>query len=155
MAQVSISKALNIKTKLAGRISHLGNLITSYNSYIEGAKQPFDVKELIKEYNDKSSKLAAVKAGIAKANADSGVFPFIYQMSELKSKIAHLRSLNTREGVEEYSGGYNQPNKTRTFVAVLSAKEIEDLVVAAETEIEKAQDQITYLNQSTKIEVAD
>jgi hypothetical protein len=155
MSEVSISKALNLKNKLAGRLSHVANLIASHNSHVEGTKQNFNVTELLKEYTDKSNKIAAVKAAIAKGNADSGVFPLIYEMAELKSRITHLRSIAVREGIEEYSGGYNQPNKTRNWVVAFDQAAIEKMVLEAEDRIEELQDKITYLNQMTKVSIPD
>lgn len=155
MSEVSISKALNLKNKLAGRLAHVANLIATHNSFIEGTKQHFQVKELLEEYGAKATRIAAIKAAIAKANADAGVFPLIYEMAEQKARISNLRSVNTREGAEEYSGGYQQPNKTRNHVAVLDQTAIEKLVVEAENRIEEIQDKITYLNQMTKVSIPD
>jgi hypothetical protein len=155
MSEVSISKALNLKNKLAGRLAHVANLIASHNSHVEGTKQHFDVKELLKEYTDKSARIAAVKAAIAKGNADAGVFPLIYEMAELKSRISYLRAVNTREGAEEYSGGYNQPNKTRNWVVSYDQSSIEKMVQEAEDRLEELQDKITYLNQMTKVSIPD
>ncbi len=155
MAVVSISKALSMKTKLAGRLAHLANLLSANNSHLEGATMRFEAKELLKEYNASWKKLVTIKTAIAEANAKSGNFKEIYTIAEQKSLITHLRSLNTKEGKEIVGGRYGEKSQEVVHVAIFNAKEVDDMVSAAEAEIEAAQDKITYANQSTKIEIPD
>lgn len=149
MAEVSISKALNVKTKLAGRVAHVKQLISRHNSAVKGSKQHFDVKMLMTEYDAKTQELAQVKSAIAKANADAGIFDLIYQMAELKAKIAFVREISTREGDEEI--GYDERAKTITYEVAFDAATTEKMATDAEALIENLQDKITYLNQTTKV----
>ena len=153
MSEVTLSKALNVKTKLAGRVSHIGNLISNLNSTRSDVKQNFDVKVLFAEYEAKTLQLGQVKAVIAKANASAGIFDIIYEMAELKSKISFLRSLNTREGEE--SVPYSNPPKSINYVAFLNDATVESMALDLETKIEDLQDKITYLNQTTKVTLPD
>ena len=153
MAEVSLSKALNVKSKLAGRVAHVINLVANNNSSIKGSKKNFDVKVLLDEYNAKSVQLAQVKAAIAKANAANGIFDIIYLMAELKSKISFIRAINTKEGDEEI--GYGERVKTITYEVIYDAASIEAMALEAEKEIEELQDKITYLNQTVKVTLPD
>jgi hypothetical protein len=91
------------------------------------------------------SQIVALKTAIHKANVN--IYEKIFRLSELKSVISNLKSLNIQNGkiTERYSGVTHDYTSFLTLVA--RDKAIEQL----ENEIEKIQDELETHNAITQI----
>lgn len=150
MAQVRIRKALQVKNRLAGEVSQLGNLIQANNSHRE-CQAKFDVGVLLVKRRDTVQKLVAVKTALALANVS--IYEKLARMAELKNEVALYRNLNTTEGEEDL--GYGERAKTVRIVATVTAANVETVVNALNLEIEKIQDEVDYFNSTTEITIPD
>ena len=96
MATMSLARALKLKNRRIQRVKELSERIQVSNRYIEGSEPDFDAKTLIDDLFSETERLWILKAAISAANAP--VQPAIYELAELKGRIAFLRTLNTQRG---------------------------------------------------------
>lgn len=135
---ISLAKALKLKNRLAGRLAKTTSTMLQYNSVLEGHKE-VDVLDLDKQRAELSESLVDLKTAIYEAN--KGIYRFINQMSEKKSEIDFLNSLQTRNGVEP---GYGE--NTHIYVAAIKKVDVDKRVKLLEKEIDDLQDQIDRYN---------
>jgi thymidine kinase len=103
---------------------------------------------MLEKINEKSNELVELKTKIHKANTP--VYDKIFRLSELKSTIARLKSLDCTEGVstDYYSRNReNPPVKT----AEVSVVDRDEMVNFMEEQIEDLQDILDNHNQNTEI----
>ncbi|HUX80253.1 MAG TPA: hypothetical protein VMW10_11015 [Alphaproteobacteria bacterium] len=153
MAQVSLSKALNIKNRLAGKVNKAKNLFLQHNSYREDQVQRFKAEELKAEYEKHSADLVKVKTAIALANAQHGVTERVYRMSEIKDKISTIAGLHCREGKEEVENYRTDKVTIVEWKAFITEDAKEKLVEDLTDELEKLQDEINAINHAQKVEI--
>lgn len=134
---ISLAKALKLKNRLAGRLAKTTSTISLYNSVLEGHKE-VNVLDLDKQRAELSESLVDLKTAIYEAN--KGIYRFINQMSEKKSEIDFLNSLQTRNGVEP---GYGENTH---YVAAIKKVDVDKRVKLLEKEIDDLQDQIDRYN---------
>lgn len=134
---ISLSKALKLKNRLAGRLAKTTSTITQYNSVAGNCD--VNVTNLDIERAELSDSLVELKTAIYEAN--KGIYRFINQMGEKKSEIAFLNSLNTRNGPEL---GYN--GVWITYSATIKKVDVDKRVKLLEKEIDDLQDQIDKYN---------
>jgi hypothetical protein len=145
---MNIKKALKEKNRLVKEILDLHNRVATYNSVEVGNVRPYSAKESIELLNQKSNELVELKTNIHKANTP--VYDKIFRLSELKSTISRLKSLDCTEGVstDYYSRNReNPPVKT----AEVSVVERDEMVKFMEGQIEELQDILDNHNQNTEI----
>lgn len=135
---LSLSKALKVKNRLAGRLAKVNSTIMSYNCSIEGRKE-VDVAELDKLRLNLSNALVDLKAAIYDANR--GIYRSIILIGEKKGDIDFLSGLNTKHGAEpSYQG------TTVNYVSVIQKQEVDKRVKQLEKEIDDLQDRIDKYN---------
>jgi len=138
---ISLSKALKLKNRIANEIKDLQAIVNSNNSYITGNELPFDVKESYKELVNIRVKIGELKIKINSAN--TGIIEQMVEISELKSHISFLRGIDTKAGNvsnSRYDG--TMVDKTVVF----SAKEIRDKVKETQKKIDSGEYILTDLN---------
>ena len=98
--------------------------------------------------NQKSNELVELKTKIHKANTP--VYDKIFRLSELKSTISRLKSLDCTEGVsaDYYSRNRENPPVKTAEVTVV---ERDEMVKFMEGQIEDLQDILDNHNQNTEI----
>ena len=139
---LSLSKALKVKNRLAGRYSSAVTMVKTYNCRIEGCKDEVNVREAYNQSRELSNALIMLKTAIYEAN--KGIYLIINQLSEKKSEIDFLRVLDTRNGSEPtYQGA------TVTYVSEIQKQEVSERVKRLEKEIDDLQDQIDKYNAGT------
>src|SRR5581483_1373655 len=106
MKMLSLSKALKVKNRLAGRLAKLNATVTVYNCTVEGRKNEVDVAELDKQRSALSNALVDLKTAIFEAN--KGIYRNIVLIGEKKSEVDFLSGLNTKHGEEPH--GYQGTN---------------------------------------------
>jgi len=93
--RVSIARALKEKSRVAGRIHTLTDIINHENSLAEGSTRSVDPKQLLCEVKALTEKLIKVKTAIALGN--QAAIPDIVELGEAKAMIGFLGRLNTSE----------------------------------------------------------
>ena len=158
--KVTIAKALATKNRLVGEKERLFHLFSSNNSRREQDKSNYKAEELLAQYEAVVEKLIATKTAIAKANVD--LYEKIYRISELKSKAAQLRRVNTNDKdgerekmVRDASGNYQEEITVVKHVAHLNDVQMDEKIKAIEKEIETLQDAVTAFNHTQEIEIPE
>jgi hypothetical protein len=135
---MNVKQGLKKKNTLVKEIQELYVRLSQYNSVEVGNERPYQ----------KSNELVELKTKIHKANTP--VYDKIFRLSELKSTISRLKTLDCTEGVstDYYSRNReNPPVKT----AEVSVVERDDMVKFMEGQIEDLQDILDNHNQNTEI----
>ena len=140
-AGLSLSKALKVKNRLAGRLAKVNTAIQTYNCTLDGRRGEVDITELDKQRSSLSVALVDLKASIYDAN--KGIYRSIILIGEKKGEIDFLSGLNTKHGTEphEYQGGVNV-----TYVSVIQKQDVDKRVKQLEKEIDVLQDEIDSYN---------
>ena len=92
---VSIARALKEKSRLAGRIHTLTEVINHENSLAEGSTRSIDLKDALAQVKTLTNQMITLKASIAKGNRDA--IDKIVELGELKAIIGFLNRLDTSE----------------------------------------------------------
>lgn len=147
MSNISLSKALKIKNRIAKEIKDLQTIISQNNSSVVGNKASFDIKESYDELLTLKNKLGELKMKINIAN--SGIVGKMVEINELKSHIVFLRTIDTSEGMTNISRyETNLVEKTAVFDALFIRNEVKN----TQTKIDSLQDEIDKYNATTTIE---
>lgn len=145
---MNVKKALKEKNRLVKELQELYGRLAQYNSVEVGNTRPYSPKQMMEEINQKSIELVELKTKIHKANTP--VYDKIFRLSELKSTIARLKSLDCTEGVstDYYSRNReNPPVKTAEISVVVR----DEMIKHMESDIELIQDILDSHNQNTEI----
>ena len=148
---LTLSKALSIKNRLAGRLSQARANIEAYNSVLAGQKEGLvqatvDVRAEYARFRKLQDGLIALKAAIQRANLP--IYEDVLQLGELKGVIQFLNGLNTKHGTEP---GYNAVEFR--YVAEIKKPEALEMVRKLEAEIDAIQDKLNQFNASTRVEI--
>jgi len=139
---ISLTKALKVKNRLAGRLAQVTSTIQVYNSAVKGRSTEVDVAQLDKDRKQLVDALVSLKAAIYENNR--GIYHFLAELEENKSEIEFLRGLNTRHGTEP---GYQ--GQTVEYVAVIKKTDVDKRIKQLEREIDGLQDKIDAYNASS------
>ncbi len=145
---MNVKQGLKKKNTLVKEIQELYGRLAQYNSIEVGNFRAYSPKDTLEQINQKSNELVELKTKIHKANTP--VYDKIFRLSELKSTITRLKSLDCTEGVSNdyYSRNReNPPVKT----AEISVVERDEMVKFMEGQIEDLQDILDSHNQNTEI----
>jgi hypothetical protein len=160
MKPVSLSQALKLKNRLAGKIARLRLIVERENSRKESHPIRADVRKAFEESVEFSRELAALKGSIAAANAgvtdgSCGIYGKLNLQAELRGLISFLTGLNCKEGeTTERVGFLSRDEATRVvFVAVIAKDEVDRLVADYQAEVECLQDEIDQFNGATRIAI--
>ncbi len=141
---LSLSKALKVKNRLAGRLAKLNATVAAYNCTVEGRRSEVDVAGADKQRTALSAALVDLKSSIYEAN--KGIYRTIILIGEKKSEIDFLNGLNTKHGEEPH--GYQ--GTTVKYVAVIQKQDVDKRVKQLEKEIDDLQDQIDKYNAESE-----
>jgi len=143
---MNIKQALKKKNMLVNEIKQELNKVQTYNSMEVGSNRPYSAKLRLQSYFDKTNELISLKVAIHKANAP--VFDKIFRLSELKSMVKYINTLNCTEGKEQNRYGVGEP---RVMSAEMGIVERDEMVKNMEDEINKIQDELDYFNNITNL----
>jgi hypothetical protein len=145
---MNIKKALKEKNRLVKEIQDSHARLATYNSVEVGNVRPYSAKESMEKINQLSNELVELKTKIHKANTP--VYDKIFRLSELKSTISRLKSLDCTEGVstDYYSRNRENPPVKTSEISVV---ERDEMVKFMEGQIEDLQDILDNHNQNTEI----
>ncbi len=157
MNTIALTQALKQKNRLAGEIARAREIVQRENSRKHTQPVRADVRAVFDDMVARSRDLAALKGGIAAANAgvldgDRGIYIRLNLQAELRGLIAFLKGLNTKEGEElERVGFLSRDEAARTvYEATITRDEVDRLVAAYQAEIERLQDEIDAFNVNTR-----
>lgn len=142
---LTISQALKEKNKMAAKIQRNWAKIISINSLPKGANRPYDVVELKDETLRLTDDLIELKTKIHEASAP--VRMKIFRLSELKSILLKVESINTKEGLvkERYD------NTLVEMDAALKTKDVDEMMTIYQDEIDDIQAYLDNYNYTTKL----
>lgn len=145
---MKLSKALNQKNKLVTELNTLYSKVNKYNSIIEGAEKPYDVRKLLSDIDSKRDEIVRLKTAVHKASEP--VRDKVFLLSELKSHVKKINSISTQHGVvREHS--YRGNGEAVTFKAEITEVEQENIVKSIEKQIEEIQEQLDAFNHQTEV----
>lgn len=144
---MTLAKALKKKNRLAGKVSKLQQEIQKENSARSDCPKKIEVEKLMTELEEIIKALIKIKIAIFVASTPQR--ENILTLSELKSQIVFLESINTQEGnVNEY--GREQAIK---YSVVFDRVWIKNRIEKCELKIDRIQDELDEFNHIANIEV--
>jgi hypothetical protein len=144
---MNIKQALKKKNKLVGLISEEFSKASQYNVVDEGNPRPYSATEAIGKWMQLTNELIVLKTAIHKANVP--VYDKIFELSELKNQLKHLRSLNCASG--KVAGGRWGEGDPVVKHAEINIVERDGMIKNLEARIEALQDQLDQWNHTTLV----
>ena len=144
---MNIKQALKEKNKLAKKITDLMDRTNKNNSMDEGAVRSYDPKESLEQALQMVDVLVNLKTKMHMANAE--VYDKIFRMSEYKSLVKYLKTLNCSQGTIVTSR-YGD-STARQMTTVITEVERDALVEKYETLIDTLQTELDTHNATTHI----
>jgi hypothetical protein len=144
---MNIKQALKEKNKLAKKVTDLMDRTNRNNSMDEGAVRSYDPKESLEQALQMVDDLVNLKTKMHMANAE--VYDKIFRMSEYKSLVKYLKTLNCSQGTIVTSR-YGDTT-ARQMTTVISEVERDSLVEKYETLIDNLQTELDTHNATTHI----
>ena len=144
---MNIKQALKEKNKLAKKVTDLMDRTNRNNSMDEGAVRSYDPKESLEQALQMVDDLVNLKTKMHMANAE--VYDKIFRMSEYKSLVKYLKTLNCSQGTIVTSR-YGD-STTRQMTTVITEVERDALVEKYETLIDTLQTELDTHNATTHI----
>ena len=147
---MNIKQALKKKNKLVGLINEEFYKASQYNVVDEGNPRPYSATEAIGKWMQLTNELIVLKTQIHKANLP--VYDKIFELSELKNQVKHLKTLNCASGKVSTSrwGSDSEPVIKHAEINVV---ERDSMIKNLESRIETLQDELDQWNHSTLIEL--
>ena len=144
---MNIKQALKEKNKLAKKVTDLMDRTNRNNSMDEGAVRSYDPKESLEQALQMVDDLVNLKTKMHMANAE--VYDKIFRMSEYKSLVKYLKTLNCSQGTIVTSR-YGD-STARQMTTVITEVERDALVEKYETLIDNIQTELDMHNATTHI----
>lgn len=144
---MNIKQALKRKNILVDQIKQEYNRANTYNSIDSENVRPYSAAESLKKYLDLTEELVILKTSIHKANQP--VYDKIFKLSEYKSVVKYLKSLDCNEG--KSAGNRWESTESKVLVAEIKIVERDTMVSDYEEKINTIQDELDYFNQMTEI----
>jgi len=145
---MNIKQALKEKNKLVKKITDLMDRVNRYNSVDEGGVRSYEPETTLRVVTDYVEELVELKTKIHKANAE--VYDKIFRMSEYKSFVKYLRSLNCTEGTV-IQRGYGETT-TRQMTTVITEVQRDQMVEKYESMIDQIQSELDAHNATAHID---
>jgi len=144
---MNIKQALKKKNKLVGLINEEFYKASQYNVVEEGNNRPYSATEAIGKWMQLTNDLIVLKTQIHKANLP--VYDKIFELSELKNQVKHLKTLNCASG--KVNGGRWGEGEPVIKHAEINIVEKDEMVKNLEARIESLQDELDQWNHNTTI----
>jgi len=144
---MNIKQALKKKNILVDNIKKEFSKLETYNSIESGNVRSYSPTESLRNYIKLTDELIALKTSIHITNRS--IYGKIFRLSELKSMVKYLKSLNCSEGMVSEKWGSSTPKLMTTEIGII---ERDNIVIKMEEEINTIQDDLDYFNQVTELE---
>ena len=143
---MTVKQALKAKGKLLLKMNNEFNKVLTYNSVNENSDKPYSSSESLDNYFRMNEELIELKTKIHLANVS--VYGKIFTLSELKSQLGKLNSLDCTSGmVNSYYGS----DVVTIKVAEIDILKRDSIIQGIEDSIEKLQDELDDHNATTNI----
>jgi hypothetical protein len=146
---MKLTRALKEKNRLAGELTRLQKILQRENSRRNDSTSTVDRAEVWDSCINLTDQLSDIKGKICVANV--GIYPKLEKMSELKSRIAFIKMLSTRDGEEIERYGRSDEKIVYQWDAFLTESGVDDLVADYQSEINNLQDEVDDYNATTEI----
>ncbi len=146
---MTLAFALKQKNRLAGELSRKQEILRRENARRSDNVSTVDRKELWDSILNTSNQLADLKGKITVANI--GIYPKLERMSELKARIAFIRTIPTTEGQEPSFVGANQEKLIYLWDSFINQQRVDALIVEFQNEMNSLQDACDTYNAITQI----
>jgi len=150
--KITLARALKYKNRLVGKISAVTEIIRSKNSVIKGTEREVDINELVTLRTKLIDNLVDLKTEINRAN--EAIVRDIFLISELKSEITFLKSIDTTQGMASQDRAYYPRSEPVEFEAHIRFNDVEELKTSTNKKIDAAQDRIDRHNHLIDIDFA-
>ena len=137
---MNIKQALKEKNKLAKEVADLMERTNRYNSMDEGGVRSYDPLVSMTVAQSAVEELIQLKTKIHMANAS--VYEKIFRMSEYKSYVKYLKSLNCTEGtIVKQSYGDTSVRQLTTVITEVQrdqmVEEFENMIYSIQSELDE------------------
>jgi uncharacterized protein YfkK (UPF0435 family) len=144
---MTIAQALKEKNKKAAKINKLWQKLYSYNSTVVDSEKPYDLDKVWDELHKETSELIELKTRIHAASAP--VRSEIFSLSELKSHVSRIQSINTNKGKQ--TNHYRSESPVIEMTAHFDIKWKDTQIETLEQTIETIQEKLDTFNHTTQI----
>lgn len=146
---MTIKQALKYKNKLVSKMNDEFRKVSQYNSIEEGEKRAYGAEVSLNNFINMSSELVELKTKIHKANVN--VYNKIFLLSELKSRISKLQTLDCSEG--KVSDRYGRMSGESPIIKTVEIDILkrDSMITELEAKIEEIQDALDTHNATTEI----
>ena len=152
MGKITLARALSLKKRVIGKISDINKRIIFGNSIIVGNKRTYNIDDLLKRRSSLVDGLIELKLAIQAGNKP--IAGDIFRLSEKKSELSMLQSLNTKSGSENINS-YHTDIKTIEYDATIDEKQKDHMVAMIEADIDEIQQKLDHHNHTTGINVPE
>lgn len=143
---MTVKQALKERNRLAKEIKELYAIAQMSNSIEKGNVRKFNVADSLNQAKELTEKLIDLKVRTHLANGP--VYDKIFRLSELKSVVNQIKSIDTTEGKQVARYGNEAPSFKEVEMDVIRKN---NLVKQIEKQINDLQDQLDYHNSTTEI----
>ena len=144
---MNVAQALKKKARLLKEITDKWNIIHKHNSIIVGNPRKYNIKEELENVEKLMLELVELKEKIHKANQP--VYSKIFLMSELKSYLKSVNTINTTEGAEKDRYSTGTPTQYNVVIDEIFKNA---LIKLTNDKIDLLQDELDYHNATTQID---
>lgn len=145
---MNIKQALKKKNILVEQIKQEFSRATMYNSIESGNARPYSAKQSLDNYLRLTEDLIELKTAIHKSNQP--IYDKIFRLSEYKSIVKYLKTLNCIEG-KTASNRWNGETESKVMEVEIGIVEKDKMVEKYESLINDIQDELDYFNQTTEL----
>ena len=145
---MTVKQALKAKNKLVADIKACYEIVANHNSIEQGNPRRYSVKAKLDEAADLTKQLVELKTKIHRANLP--MYNKIFELSELKSQVKNLKTLNCVSGRIAPSRFENSEPVVKH--AEINVVERDNMIKSMELKIEQLQDELDKWNHNTLIE---
>jgi len=146
--KIKLQKALKLKNKLVSQINKNQELIVHENRFVAGNTPVVKIQELIEKNQRLIDFLVELKSKIHKANI--GVYEKIFRLSEKKSWLSKIQSMDIKEG--KARDGYER--ELTDFACQLKYDAKQEIIRGLEEDIDAIQDELDAFNVKNSIDIS-
>jgi len=149
--KVKLYKLIKIKKGLLGEITSIKKKIHSNNTVVLPGEHIYNINELMDKYDKLIQQIVNIKKVLFENTMP--IYPKIFEISELKSKILFLNKLSTKNGKVSEKRSYTNAIDVNEYKSIIGQNEKDQMIVELNKKITKLQDEIDEYNYSTIVEI--
>ncbi len=152
MAKVTLSRLLKIKARLAREYATQVKILHRENSRISTSTSNVNRPQVYCSIRELRDKLVQIKSLIAQAN--SVIYPKIYEMQELKGFLAVIKSIPVLDG-KRTQQPYGGSAIEEVWDAFLKQEKLDEIEKEVTDKVSYLQDEIDTYNSQTLVDIPD